>query len=109
MLNSKLKQVKICYSLSHKYITQYILGGCMVKHYRTQQNGSAIWKLLKHTDLHACPECHDETSLTYLGFVETYMDGLHAKMYQCQACDAWVDMIWDKKQGRYNDDRPAGV
>jgi len=48
-------------------------------------------------------------SLTYLGFVETYMTGLHAKMYQCQACDAWVDVIWDKKRGRYQDNQPAGV
>ena len=77
----------------------------MVKHYRTHKNGSAIWKLLEHTPLQSCPECHDSTSLRYLGFVETYMSGLHAKMYHCQTCDAWVDVIWDKKRGRYQDSK----
>jgi len=81
----------------------------MVKHYRTQKNGTAIWKILEHIDLEACPECQEKTSISYLGFVETYMEGLHAKMYQCQACDAWVDVIWDKKHGRYHDSSSAEV
>ena len=81
----------------------------MAKRYRTIKNGSAIWKILEHKNLHRCPECKDKHSLTYLGFVETYMSGLHGKMYQCQSCNAWIDVIWDKKHGRFLDSALAGV
>ena len=81
----------------------------MVKHYRTHKNGAAIWKLLEHTDLHICPECQSSSGLKYLGFVETYMAGLHAKMNLCRTCGAWVDVIWDKKRGRYQNNRTARV
>lgn len=81
----------------------------MVKHYRMKKNGTAIWKLLEHTHLKSCPECRQQSSIIYLGFVETYMPGLYAKMYQCQACDAWIDVIWDKKRGRYQENETAGV
>ena len=81
----------------------------MVKHYRTQKNGSAIWKILEYTDLQSCPECNSNKNVIYLGFVETYMTGLHAKMYQCLECDTWVDVIWNKEQGRYDENHSAGV
>lgn len=80
-----------------------------MKYYRTKKNGAAIWKILEHREMQNCPECRTKQSMTYLGFVETYSKGLHAKMYQCNSCDTWVDIIWEKKHGRYTKDEPAGV
>lgn len=72
-----------------------------MKYYRIQQNGAAIWKILEHREPKTCPECREKNSLSYLGFVETYMSGLHGKMYQCNGCESWVDLIWQKHLGRF--------
>lgn len=80
-----------------------------MKKFRTQKHGTAIWKILEHRDLHSCPECKSEGSLHYLGFVETYSLGLHGKMFQCNICETWVDMVWSKRLGRHQDNEPAGV
>lgn len=78
-----------------------------MKFYRTEKNGAAIYKILEHRKLKFCPECHEKKSLSYVGFMETYMSGRHAKMFVCKSCNTWIDMIWDKELGRFTDKEPA--
>ena len=83
----------------------------MSKQFRTKGKDNAIWKILEHETPDCCPECKSNNSLQYLGFVETYTVGLHGKMYQCNACNAWIDLIWSKQLGKFLDvnDEPASV
>lgn len=76
---------------------------------RTEKQGTAMWKIFGHMKVHECPECQKSQSLTYLGFAKNYMAGLHAKIYQCQDCNSWVDVIWEKYRKRNKSEKPANV
>jgi len=71
-----------------------------MKRLRTERQGTAMWKVWGHTKLHTCPECQERGSLRYFGFAKNYTAGLHAKIYQCQACESWIDVIWEKHRRR---------
>lgn len=80
-----------------------------MKRLRTERQGTAMWKILGHTKLHECPECNQRNSLTYFGFAKDYMAGLHAKIYQCQDCESWIDVIWEKYSRKDAKDSVASV
>jgi hypothetical protein len=71
----------------------------MSKLIRTQGHDSAIWKTFHHHPTHSCPECQCLNTLEYVGFARAYIDGMHAKLYVCMECGAWLDCIWPSEIG----------
>ncbi len=67
-----------------------------MKQLRTERQGIAMWKIFGEIKVHECFECKQKNHIRYLGFVKDYTPGLHAKIYQCDGCDTWIDVIWEK-------------
>lgn len=55
---------------------------------------NAVWKLLGRHKPRKCPACGHTENLKYIGFARNYEPGINAQMYQCEACNAWVDCLW---------------
>lgn len=67
---------------------------------RMKTADSIIWMIKHHQIPHACPECKSENNFTYIGFAETYTEGMYGKFYICNRCDTWIDCVWPKWLGR---------
>jgi len=64
---------------------------------RAKNYGSPVWKIFSQDKPTTCPECSTKHSLRYIGMDTKYSAVMSAKLYCCESCDGWVDLVWSRR------------
>jgi len=59
--------------------------------FRQSFNNSNVWWAITEEEPEACPSCGGQ--IQYLGIAKDYNTEYSARMYQCVACNAWMDCL----------------